>query len=71
MLLVGGCASEVVIAGDSDESSGVDYCEADVAPDCIVRGDEGDACQSDDWCSYPLVCDDSAADFRAWVCAEE
>ncbi len=70
-LLLAAAALLLAACFDPEPTGGPEICGPDIEPGCFIGGDEGDTCQSDDWCSYPLVCDDSAADFREWTCVAD
>lgn len=54
--------------GDNDYDYEDNTCDWRFLPSCVVRGEEGDACQSEAFCQDGLRCDTTAEDWRTWTC---
>ncbi len=61
-LIMLGCGASV--HDDYDNNT----CDWRFLPSCVVRGEEGDACQSEAFCQDGLRCDRPSDDRRTWTC---
>ncbi len=68
LIMLGCGASASVHDDDNDDNNEDNTCDWRFIDGCVVRGEEGDACQTEYMCQDGLRCDRPSDDRRTWTC---